>query len=127
MLNYIVLSKKPEHFRNFSGLTIKEFSTLNQTINEKHPAYEQNRPQRPNRKRNISAGHPYKQTLTDLLLMLLTYYHPYTSSTLLSYLFGVNQSEILKNIRHIKPSSAKPCPYQTKNTKKSKNRVCEET
>jgi hypothetical protein len=80
-----VLSKKPEHFRNFSGLTIEEFNTLNQTITEKHPAYEQNRPQRPNRKRNTGAGHPYKQTLTNRHLMLLTYYHPYTSSTVLAF------------------------------------------
>jgi hypothetical protein len=52
--------------------------------------------------------------------MLLIYYHLYTPSTLLSYLFGTSQTGVLKNIRRIKPSSAKSCPYQTKNTKKSK-------
>jgi hypothetical protein len=81
MLNYTVLSKKPEHFRNFSGLTLQEFNTLKQQITEKYPAYEQQRPQRPNRKRNISAGHPYKLNLTNRLLTLLIYYHLYTSST----------------------------------------------
>jgi len=28
VLNYAVLSKKPEHFRNFSGLTLQEFDTI---------------------------------------------------------------------------------------------------
>jgi hypothetical protein len=46
MLNYAVLTKKPEHFRNFSGLTIEEFNTLNQQITQKHPTHEQKRPKR---------------------------------------------------------------------------------
>jgi hypothetical protein len=58
MLNYAVLSKKPEHFRNFSGLTLQEFNTLNQQITQKYPTYEQKRLQKTNRKRNIGAGHP---------------------------------------------------------------------
>jgi hypothetical protein len=115
-----VLSKKPEHFRNFSGLTIDEFNTLNQTINEKHPTYEQKRLQRPNRKRNIGAGHPFKQTLTDRLLMLLIYYHLYTSSTLLSYLFGVSQSGVLKNIRRIEPLIRETLPLPNKEYQKIK-------
>ncbi|MDR2699870.1 MAG: transposase family protein [Nitrososphaerota archaeon] len=68
----------------------------------------------------MEAGHPFTLNLTNRLLMLLIYYHLYTPSTLLSYLFGTSQTGVLKNIRRIKPSSAKSCPYQTKNTKKSK-------
>ncbi len=36
MLNYSVLSKKPQHFRNFSGVELEEFDTLNLKINEKY-------------------------------------------------------------------------------------------
>ena len=120
MLNYTVLSKKPEHFRNFSGLTLQEFNTLNQTINEKYPVHEQKRLQRPNRKRNIGAGHPFKQSLTDRLLMLLIYYHLYTSSTLLSYLFGTSQSGVLKNIRRIEPLIREVLPLPRKEYDKVK-------
>ncbi|MDR1992065.1 MAG: transposase family protein, partial [Nitrososphaerota archaeon] len=120
MLNYAVLSKKPEHFRNFSGITTEEFNTLNQQITQKYPTYEQKRLQRQNRKRNIGAGHPFKQTLTDRLLMLLIYYHLYTSSTLLSYLFGVSQSGVLKNIRRIEPLVRETLPLPSKEYQKIK-------
>jgi len=62
MINYASLSKKPEHFRNFSGPTIEEFNTLNQTITQKYPAYEQKRLLRSNIKRNIATGHPTNLT-----------------------------------------------------------------
>jgi hypothetical protein len=42
VLNYAILSKHPEHFKNFTGLTLEEFNTLNNTINQKYPTYEQN-------------------------------------------------------------------------------------
>ena len=110
MLNYSVLSKNPSHFRNFSGLQLQEFDTLNQKIKEKYPAYEQERLQRKDRKRAIGAGHPYVLSLTDRLLMLLLYYHMYTSSTLLGYLFCVSQTGVLKNIRKLEPLFSEVLP-----------------
>lgn len=103
MLNYDVLSKKPQHFRNFTGLTLEEFNTLNQQITQKYPAYQQKRLQRDNRKRAIGAGHPFNLTPTNQLLMLLMYYKLYTSSTLLGYLFSISQANALKNIRILEP------------------------
>ena len=70
MLNYKALSKKPSVFRNFSGLEVQEFDTLNLKISQKYPAHEQNRLQREDRKRAIGAGHPFNLSLTDRLLML---------------------------------------------------------
>jgi len=43
VLNYTVLSKNPEHFRNFTGLKLEEFNTLNQQVTEKYSDYEQKR------------------------------------------------------------------------------------
>jgi len=114
MLNYSVLSKNPLHFRNFSGLELQEFDTLNLNINEKHHAYEQKRLARENRKRAIGAGHPFNQSLTDRLLMLLIYYHMYTSSTLLGYLFCVSQTSVLKNIRKLEPLVSEVLPLPKK-------------
>jgi hypothetical protein len=110
MLNYSVLSKNPQHFRNFSGLTVQEFDTLNQKINQKYTSYEQKRLARDNRKRAIGAGHPYNLSLTDRLLILLIYYHMYTSSTLLGYLFCVSQTSVLKNIRKLEPLVSEVLP-----------------
>ena len=110
MLNYSALSKKPAHFRNFSGLKIAEFDTLNLAIKEKYPAFEHKRLQRQNRKRVVGAGHPFILPLTDRLLMLLIYYHMYPSSTLLGYLFCVSQTSVLKSIKKLEPLVSEVLP-----------------
>ena len=74
MLNYSILSKKPAQFRNFSGVELDEFNNLNLQVKEKYTAYEEKRLTRNNRKRAVGAGHPFKLSLTDRLLMLLVYY-----------------------------------------------------
>jgi hypothetical protein len=114
MLNYGVLSKNPAHFRNFSGLTVPEFNALNQQIKENYPSFEQKRLNRLNRKRAIGAGHPYNLNLTDRLLMLLIYYHLYLSSNLMAYLFNLNQSNILKDIKKLEPLVSQVLPLPRK-------------
>jgi hypothetical protein len=69
MLNYGVLSKKPAIFKNFTGLEVAEFDALTSKIKEQYNAYEQKRLTREDRKRGIGAGHPFKLSLTDRLLM----------------------------------------------------------
>jgi hypothetical protein len=41
MLNYNQLSKKPQVFKNSSGLGVQEFDTLNSHIQDKYIAFEQ--------------------------------------------------------------------------------------
>ena len=110
MLNYGVLSKKPAHFRNFSGVELAEFNALNLKIQEKYDAYEEKRLARVDRKRAVGAGHPFKLSLTDRLLMLLVYYHMYPSSTLLGYLFNLSQTSVLKTIRKLEPMVSEILP-----------------
>jgi hypothetical protein len=114
MLNYSALSRNPPHFRNFSGLEVSEFDTLNSQIKEKYPAFEQKRLQRIDRKRAVGAGHPFVLPLTDRLLMLLIYYHMYPSSTLLGYLFGVSQTSVLKSIKKLEPLVGEVLPLPKK-------------
>ena len=114
MLNYNVLSKKPSVFRNFSGLEVPEFDTLNSKIKEKYPAFEQKRLSREDRKRAIGAGHPFNLSLTDRLLMLLLYYHLYLSSNLMAYLFNLSQTNVLKDIRKLEPLVSEVLPLPKK-------------
>ena len=114
MLNYSALSKNPSHFRNFSGLELQEFDTLNLTIKEKYDAYEQKRLFREDRKRAVGAGHPFNLPQTDRLLMLLLYYHMYPSSTLLGYLFCISQTSVLKTIRKLEPLVSEVLPLPRK-------------
>ena len=114
MLNYGILSKKPVYFRNFSGVELYEFNNLNLKIKEKYDACEKKRLSRENRKRAVGAGHPFKLSLTDRLLMLLVYYHMYPSSTLLGYLFDLSQTSVLKSIRKLEPMVSESLPLPKK-------------
>ena len=120
MLNYSVLSKSPSHFKNFSGLTVSEFDTLNSQITANYQAFEQKRLARTDRKRAVGAGHPFNLTLTDRLLLLLVYYHLYLSSNLMAYLFNLTQSNILKDIRKLEPLVTQVLPLPKKMHNKAK-------
>ena len=118
MLKYDVLSKKPSVFRYFSGLELHEFDALNSKIKERYAAYEQKRLYRADRTRGVGAGHPFKLSLPDRLLMLLVYYHLYVSSTLAAYLFCLSQTNVLKNIRKLEPLVSEVLPLPKKQQKK---------
>jgi hypothetical protein len=120
MLNYGVLSKKPAIFKNFTGLEVAEFDALISKIEEQYNAYEQKRLAREDRKRGIGAGHPFKLSLTDRLLMLLMYYHLYPSSTLLGYLLDLGQTNVLKDIRTLEPLAREVLPLPKKQNDKVK-------
>jgi len=120
MLNYGVLSKKPAIFKNFTGIEVAEFDALTSKIQEKYDAYEQKRLAREDRKRGIGAGHPFKLSLTDRLLMLLLYYRLYPSSTLLGYLIDLGQTNVLKDIRNLEPLVCDVLPLPKKQTEKVK-------
>ena len=118
MLNYAILSKHPEHFKNFTGLTLEEFNTLNQQITQTYKTHEQKRLTRDNRKRAIGAGHPFKQNLTDRLMMMFLYYRLYASSTLIGYLVNLSQTSVLKNIKKLEPQVNEVLPTPHKQTQK---------
>jgi len=90
-------------FKSFSSLSVSEFDELYARIDEAYPAFEEKRLYRADRKRKVGAGHPFKLPLRDRLLMLLIYYRLYVTSTLLSFLFNLGQTNVLKNIRMLEP------------------------
>jgi hypothetical protein len=114
MLNYDVLSKKPLNFKSFTGLEAPEFDAVYTAIQESYAAYEEKRLHREDRKRKIGAGHPFKLTLKDRLVMLLTYHRLYVTSTLLGFLFDLGQSNVLKNIRMLEPLVKEVLPLPSK-------------
>ena len=120
MINYGSLSKKPSNFKNFTGLEVPEFDQLNSKIQEKYNAYEEKRLAREDRKRTVGAGHPFKLSLTNRILLLLLYYHIYPSSTLLGYLVDLSQTSVLKNIRNLEPLVSEVLPLPKKQHEKIK-------
>jgi hypothetical protein len=103
MMTYSKLSKKPNLFRAFTGLRIEEFDQLYKTIESKYEEYENERLDRPDRKRAIGQGRKFKLELLNRLIMLLVYYRLYITHSLTGFLFDLDQSNVHRNIRHLEP------------------------
>jgi len=103
LLNHKRLSGRPLIFRSFTGLEVPEFDSLYLKTEALYPKYEKERLSKKDRERKIGAGRPFKLPLKDRLLMFLLYYRLYISSTLTGYLFNLDQSNVLKNIRILEP------------------------
>ena len=58
---------------------------------------------RADRKRGVGAGRPFSHSLKDRLLMLLVYYRLYVTSILVGYLFDLDQTNVLRDIRRLEP------------------------
>ena len=114
MLNYRRLSEKPSTFRSFTGLEVSEFESLYLELESVYEEYEVKRLSRRGRKRRIGAGRPFKLPLKDRLLMLLMYYRLYITSTLTGFLFDLDQSNVLKNIRVLEPRVKECIPIPKK-------------
>lgn len=114
MLNYKKLSEKPLIFKTFSSLELSEFDELYAKIEEAYPIFEEKRLYRVDRERRVGAGHPFKLPLNDRLLILLMYYRLYVTSTLLSFLFNLGQTNVLKDIRMLEPLVSMVLPLPVK-------------
>ena len=103
MLDYEWLSRRPLIFRSFTGLEVSEFDSLYLRTEALYPKYMVERLSRKDRKRKIGAGRPFKLPLKGRLLMFLIHYRLYITSTLIGFLFNLDQSNVLKNIRVLDP------------------------
>jgi hypothetical protein len=112
MLNYSKISKKPRSFQSFTGIAVEQFDFLSQIIESKYKDAEKKRLSK--RKRGIGAGRPFKLTLKDRLLMLLMYYRMYASYELIGFLFGLDQSNVYRDIKYLEPAvkSSIPIPQR---------------
>lgn len=99
MLTVKKLRRKPKHFRNFTGLTVQQFDRLLAAL---EPLYEQAHARRlsnPNRLRARGAGRKFELELPERLLMSLMYLRLYLTQTLLGYLFGLDTSNVNREIQ----------------------------
>ncbi len=100
---YDRLSKRPEVFRSFTGMDVSELDSLRSRIELAYDEHEKKRLSRRDRKYEIGGGRPFKLPLEDRLLMLLMYYRTYVTSILLGFVFNLDQSNVLKDIRMLEP------------------------
>ncbi|MFH0837143.1 MAG: transposase family protein [Candidatus Aenigmatarchaeota archaeon] len=120
MLTYIKLSKKPDSFRRFTGLTVEEFDKLYSFVKDKYKEYEKKRLDRKDREKSIGQGRKFDLDVKDRLLMLLFYYRSYASYELTGYLFHLHNSNVCRNIRYLEPLVKACIPLPEKIHKQTK-------
>lgn len=105
MLFYDRLSRKPRLFHSFTGLSVKQFDNIFKEIQSKYPKYEVKRlsPSRKERRRErtVGAGRHFKLLVKDRVIMVLVYYRLYITYTLMEFLFGLDQSNVCRDIQKI--------------------------
>jgi hypothetical protein len=97
------LRRQPETFRRLSGLSVEKFDELLGQLEPLYQAAEAKRLTRPQRQRAIGGGNARKLQLDDRLLMLLMYYRLYITHAFLGFLWGLDDSNVGRNIRPLEP------------------------
>lgn len=120
MLTYGRLARVPSIFRSFTGLEVSEFDSLYEKVKSRHNEFESKRLSSANRKRDIGAGHPFKLELRDRLLMFLTYYRLYVTSTMIGFLLDLSHSNVLRDIRMLEPVVRECIPIPQKMYERAK-------
>ena len=94
------LRRKPRHFQNFTGLTIEAFDRLVQEVEPAYAQHLQAQRERDGRHRSVGGGRRFALPVADRLLLGLVYLRLYVSQSLLSYLFGLDESNISRELNH---------------------------
>lgn len=114
MLTYKKLSKKPKSFLSFTGVTLQQFDVILADVKKKHQFTEKTRLSNRERQRNIGAGRRFDLNIADRLMMLLVYYRLYLTCELIGHLFGLDQSNVNRNIRYLEPALKQSIPIPSK-------------
>ena len=102
MLSYDRLSRKPRLFKSFTGLSVQQFDDIFKIIEPKYPKHEIKRlSYKRNREREIGGGRRFKLFVKDRVIMILVYYRLYITYTLMEFLFGLDQSNVCRDIQKI--------------------------
>lgn len=102
MLSYDRLSKKPLLFKSFTGLSVKQFDDIFKLIEVKYEKHEIKRlSSRKHRERAVGAGRRFKLDVKNRFVMVLVYYRLYITYTLTGFLFGLDQSNVCRDIQKI--------------------------
>ncbi len=92
------LKRSAKSFRRLTGIGLKEFD---QVVDELMLGYQEDntkRLQKKHRQRAPGAGGQFRLRLEDRLLMLLIYYRCYVTHAFLGFLFGIDDSNVGRNI-----------------------------
>ena len=96
-----ILKKQPRLFFRLSGIHISDFDTL---VVQTRPLWESHnlkRLSRQGRKRAMGAGHPFKLSYEEMVLVCLIYYRTYLTHEFLGLIFGISDSTSIRMVNTI--------------------------
>ena len=114
MLSYKKLSKKPRSFLSFTGVTRQQFNVILKDVKRNHRKQEERRLSKRKRQRAIGAGRKFDLELEDQLVMLLVRCRLYLTRELTGYMFGLDQSNVWRNITYLEPTVKRSVPIPAK-------------
>ena len=83
-------------------------------IESNYEKYEKKRLSREDRINAIGQGRKFKLELIDRLIMFLVYYRQYLTYALTEFLFGLDQSNVYRNIKRLEPLVKRCIPLPKK-------------
>ena len=119
------LKKRPKIFRRLTGLTIEKYDEIYPKLEELYAEFNSKRLDRKGRKRRIGGGNQFRLCLEDRLLMLLMYYRLYVPHIFLGFLFGIDDSNVGRNINPLQPLLAKIFTIPERKIDLSENEILE--
>lgn len=103
MITYKNLKRNPRAFRSLTGMSISEFDALYRKLIPVWAKSERERLSRPDRKRAVGGGHPYRLSLKERLVMTTVWLRLYLSTEALGFFFDVDKSTASRNTRRLLP------------------------
>jgi DNA-binding transcriptional MerR regulator len=97
------LRDHPAVVKALIGLPAEAFWQLVNDVETRLPAYEQQRLDRPNRRRALGGGRPYDQPLVIRLALVLTYLRLHIPQEAVARLYGATQSDVSRELRRLLP------------------------
>lgn len=94
------LRRKPRHFQSFTGLSVVEFDRLLMEIEPAYAQHLQDQRTRSDRERAVGGGRRFHLPLAERVLLGLIYLRLYVTQSLLSYLFGLDESNLSRELNH---------------------------
>ena len=91
-------------FKSFTGLSVQQFDNIYREIESKYPKYEIKRlstKRKYRRERTVVGDRHFKLDVKDRVIMVLVYYRLYITYTLMEFLFGLDQSNVCRDIEKI--------------------------
>ena len=110
MLTYEKLMLKPRQFQSFTGIRTEEFQKMLENAEGSYQRFEQKRLGTRKRQRKIGAGRQFKHSLADRMLMCLVHLRLHLTCSVMGYLFGLNDSNICRNLAQMRRLLRKQLP-----------------